>query len=91
MKDPDGPCDSIQDAAGRSIAAIEGLDNDERAELQETREASLRQFASRWMRYGEYVTIEFDTEAQTAVVVETRDADDHLGDASADDLIGGNS
>jgi hypothetical protein len=75
MKDPDGPCDSIQDAAERSLAAIEGLDDDERAELQESREVSLRQFASRWMTFGEYITIEFDTETQTAVVVEARDAD----------------
>lgn len=75
MKDPDGPCDSIEDAAKRSLAAIEGLSDDERAELQETREASLRQFTSRWMTFGEYVTIEFDTDAQTAVVAEARDAD----------------
>lgn len=30
-------------------------------------------------------------EALVEPTVETRDADDHLGDASADDLIGGNS
>jgi hypothetical protein len=29
----------------------------------------MQEFASRWVKYGEYITIEFDTEAGTATVV----------------------
>ncbi len=31
--------------------------------------ASLREFASKWVKYGEYVTIEFDYNMGTATVV----------------------
>lgn len=32
----------------------------------------LKKFAGRWLTYGEYMTVEFDTEAGTAVVVPSR-------------------
>lgn len=67
MKDPDGAQDSIDRAIKESVADIEGLNDREREALIEVRSESLD--LSRWLRYGEYVTIEIDTDAGTAIVV----------------------
>ena len=69
MKDPDGPYECIQDSAKASIAEIEGLSPDERESLEEKRAEALTRVAGKWLKYGEYVTVEFDTEAGTATVV----------------------
>ena len=69
MKDPDGPSDCITDAARDSLAAIEGISDSEREALLETREQELTDFAGKWLRYGEYVNLEFDTEAGTVTVL----------------------
>ena len=69
MKDPDGPYDCIKDAAAESLKAIGGLSDDEREALIEKRRETLSVFADRFMEYGEYITVEFDTEAGTATVV----------------------
>lgn len=69
FKDPDGPYDSIQDAAKAQVDAMTGIDEDEREGLLESRVGKLREFTGQWLKYGEYVTIEFDTEAGTATVV----------------------
>ncbi len=42
----------------------------EREPIAESRVDMLRDFAGRWMSYGEYITVEFDTEAGTATVIE---------------------
>jgi len=70
MKDPEGAYDSIQDEAKKMVAAIEGITEDEREPIEESRADMLKAFASRWMTYGEYITVEFDTEAGTATVIE---------------------
>lgn len=44
--------------------AIEDLSEDEQAEAKET--------ARKFVEYGEYVVVEFDTETQTATVLPTR-------------------
>ena len=72
MKDPDGPYDCIQDAAKEMVDAIKGIEPDERESIQEARHNTLRDFAGKWMEYGEYITVEFDTEAGTAIVVPRR-------------------
>ena len=72
MKDPDGAYDSIQDEAKKMVAAIEGITEAEREPIQESRTDMLRDFAGRWMEYGEYLTVEFDTEAGTATVIERK-------------------
>lgn len=69
FKDPDGPLDCIEDAAKGWAATIEGLSDKERKSIAESRQDYLNDFAGKWLRYGEYVTIEFDTDAGTAVVV----------------------
>ena len=69
LKDPDGPYDTIQDEAKRQVSEIEGLDEDERESLVDERVKKMRDFSGPWLKYGEYITVEFDTEAGTAVVV----------------------
>jgi len=54
LKDPDGFYQSVADVAGN--------DPD--------KERFLYEFMSRWVSFKEYVTIEFDTDAGTAAVVE---------------------
>lgn len=71
LKDPDGPYECIQEAAKDSIASIAGLSADERELLVDQRVAELRKFSDKWLKYGEYVTVEFDTEAGLATIVAT--------------------
>ena len=72
MKDPDGPYECIRDAASDSLKKLDGLSDDERESLKDKRAEELTKFAGKWMKYGEYVTVEFDTEAGTATVVPER-------------------
>lgn len=69
FKDPDGPYEAIQDAAASQVKAIEGLDEDERESLIQSKADKLTAAARKWFRYGECVTIEIDTEAGTATVI----------------------
>ena len=68
LKDPDGVYESIKQAAESSTGDTEGLDNNELDELAETRREKLEEKCKRWIKYGEYVTIEIDTDANTATV-----------------------
>ena len=72
FKDPEGPYDCIRDAAKASAAEVEGIDEEERDALEEHRADQMRKFSGKWLAYGEYVTIEFDTDAGTAVVVKEK-------------------
>lgn len=69
LKDPDGVYDSIQKAAEKAIAAIEGLEHDGREELVERRREKIGESLRPWIEYGEYVTLEFDLDAGTATVI----------------------
>ena len=68
LKDPDGFSDAIDDAVKQSLADQEGLDDDEREALFEARQERFGSMLGQWVEYGEYVTLEFDTEAGTATV-----------------------
>lgn len=70
MKDPDTLHDAIADAIHKDTASI--ADGDERTAVKEVRGDKVRALCSRWFEYGEYLTVEIDTEAQTCVVVPTR-------------------
>lgn len=72
MKDPDGAYESIQEEAKKSLASIEGLNRDERESLMDKRVEMLRDTSDLFMSYGEYLTVEFDTEAKTATVIKER-------------------
>jgi hypothetical protein len=68
LKDPDGVFESIKDAAESSMQNTEVLDLDEIAEIIESRQAKLAEQCATWIKYGEYVTIEIDTDTGSAIV-----------------------
>jgi len=69
FKDPDGVFECIRDTAKESVQAMETLDDEERKDLVESRQDSIGEKLSKWIEYGEYLTVEFDTAAGTARVV----------------------
>jgi hypothetical protein len=68
LKDPDGVFDGIDAAATESVAELD-LPHEERDILRAHRQKTLDAFVNRWVEFGEYIDIEFDTEANTATVV----------------------
>lgn len=73
MKDPDTLDDAIVDAVTAELNAQGVTDDDERQALREVRVGKARACAARWFRYGEYLTVELDTEEKTCVVVTAKD------------------
>ena len=70
FKDPDVVHDAAYDCVKASIP--EGLSQDEIDMIGEMRTAEIKQKLSKWITYGEYVTIEFDLDAGTATVKERK-------------------
>lgn len=70
MKDPDGIYECTEDAIKRDVAAIPGLSEEEREVVLEKRRDAIIDVRARWFEYGDYVTVEIDTDAGTATVVE---------------------
>lgn len=68
FKDPDTVADAVNEAAKEALESVDGIDDDEREVLVEKRAEKLREAIEPWIEYGEYVRIEFDTEAGTATV-----------------------
>lgn len=68
FKDPDVVYEAIRDAVKEEVDALESLDEDEKEALVETRSEKVSDILDNWITYGEYVTIEFDTVAKTAMV-----------------------
>lgn len=71
LKDPDGVYDSINAAVVTSIRQL-GLSEREASALIDARTEEVTDALGKWIKYGEYVSIEFDTEAGTATVCEVR-------------------
>jgi len=69
MKDPDTMYDAVQDAVKAEVQAM-GLPEDEAESLIALRTAKEHTKMDKWFEYGEYLTVEFDTEAMTAAVIE---------------------
>ena len=67
--DPDAANDAIRDAAAVDAGRILGLTEGERAAITEIRRGAAEKVASIWLRYGEYLEIEIDTDERTARVV----------------------
>ena len=64
--------DVLQDAVGEAVdeeLKNSGLSEDEQEAVRELRVEKALGIASTWWEYGEYITVEFDTEARTARVV----------------------
>jgi hypothetical protein len=68
MHDPDTLHDAIQDAV--ADLPLGNLDNAEAELVRDKRAEKVGELCSRkWFEYGEYLTVEIDTEAKTCVVV----------------------
>lgn len=68
MKDPDTLQDAIAEAVTAELQATPGLDDDDREALFDKRQERAATVASKWFKFGEYLTVEIDTEAKTATV-----------------------
>lgn len=70
MKDPDGCYDCMRNAAKESLP--EGLSDSEQALLFDERESEIHRICAQWFRYGEYLSVEIDSEAGTCTVLPSR-------------------
>lgn len=71
FKDPDTAHDAVEDEF-KPPYEVQGLtDLDEIKQVIEVRKEKAHEVVNSFMKYGEYITIEFDAEARTATVVET--------------------
>lgn len=68
LKDPDGVFDAVEDVVNEA-EDLKNLHEQEAEAAATARKERLRAFMGAWVEYGEYVTVEFDTEAGTARVV----------------------
>jgi hypothetical protein len=68
LKDPDGFSDGMDEAIEASLSEAD-LSDDEKEAVSEARQERAWKALETWVEYQEYVTIEFDTDAGTAVVV----------------------
>lgn len=66
MKNPDSFEDSIRQAAEDSVDELV----EDREEKVESQYNDLKEFASKWVEYDEYIRVEFDQEEGTATVLE---------------------
>lgn len=69
VDDPAGE-EAVREASRRLKELGRGDDlGEEHEELTEYWKKCFKAFAAKWVKYGEYVTIEFDTDAGTATVL----------------------
>ena len=72
MKDPDTLYDAIGEAVEQAVSDTIGVgDQDEREALIKVRVDKVKIICNKWFEYGEYLTVEIDTDAETCTVVPT--------------------
>ena len=73
LKDPDTMHDAVADAVQKHLRLLPGdLSTSERELVADERIGVIQsRISERWMEYGEYLTVEFDTDAEpmTAMVI----------------------
>ena len=72
MKDPDCMHNAVREAVEENVRQVAWLTDIERASLEESRIETAQAQCLKWFRYGEYLTVEVDTDAGTCVVLEAR-------------------
>ena len=72
LKDPDGFYDGITGAVEESLSGNTFFSERESEAAHEARRYAIKDGIKKWVDYGEYITIEFDTTAGTATVVPLR-------------------
>jgi len=68
IKDTDVLQDAVEEAVDEELKNS-GLAEDEQEAVRELRVEKALDVAGEWWEYGEYITVEFDTETRTARVV----------------------
>lgn len=71
MKDPDTLHDAIKAAVREELNKTD-LPEDEKELLEESRQEKISDICRKWFEYGEYLTVEIDTEQETCAVVPLR-------------------
>lgn len=66
LKDPDVLYDAVEEQVE---SELQGMPDDEAEAVHDLRVEKYQEIASTWFEYGEYLTIEIDTDAKTARVV----------------------
>jgi radical SAM superfamily enzyme with C-terminal helix-hairpin-helix motif len=69
MKDPDTLYDAIREAVAKQVDGSSANDDEEREMLIESRTEKVGKLCRKWFGYGEYLTVEIDTDAKTCVVI----------------------
>lgn len=69
FKDPDVIFEAISEAVNERIKAIKELDDEERDVLIEKKNRAVSDQLSKWIEYGDFITVEFDTDLNTARIV----------------------
>jgi hypothetical protein len=69
LKDPDTLYDAIREEVEGNLANIDDLADHEKDALVDGRIDDIKEVAAKWFEYGEYLTVEIDTEARTCTVV----------------------
>lgn len=72
MKDPDTLHDAIRKAVEAEVDGYPANDEEEREMLIDSRVDKAGDVCGRWFQYGEYLTVEIDTDAKTCVVMEAK-------------------
>ena len=68
FKTPDVVDDAILEAVKDEICEME-VDEEERESIIENRVDKIKRLFNKYFEYGEYVTIQCDTEAETVIVI----------------------
>jgi hypothetical protein len=69
MNDPDGPEEALDELERVACDGVEGLSPGEREFIQAQRRDRASDAIREWVECGEYVTLEFDTDAGTCRVI----------------------
>lgn len=72
FKDPDGVSDCVTEAVENELKHILREPERVRNAAEEAYSEEINEFIETWVEYGEYLTVEFDTEEGTATVVPVR-------------------
>lgn len=69
FKDPDGVSECLEHEAKDYAETVPSINKAERERIAELRYETLKLAIRPWVEYGEYLEVEFDTDAKTATVV----------------------
>lgn len=69
LKDPDALYDAITEAVDTELDST-NLDAEEKDAIREIRREKISEIANKWFTWGEYLSVEIDTEEKTIKVLE---------------------